>query len=252
MATVIGNPNTMSRLVAPAGSSGTVQPQSQSQQTQTGGPDLNDFTYFNNRSYGGIQQEEVDSARGQNALAAVRKYDPNAQYTAVHNSDGNLIGYQMQYDPSKLPGSGVKSYDNGGNLGGANPYNNGYSGGSGFMPRFSTVQQHMNLTNPNAVMNSNNYGKITDNRNIYDKQDWISKYGPAIIGAIGMFGGLGPLGSMLMKAPQTIAGMTQGGFNPFQLASMAVPFIPGIGNVPFLSSAARMGINYVGSQRRGG
>lgn len=213
-------------------------------------PDLNDMTYYNNRSYGGIGEEEVNSTRGQNALAAVQKYDPNARYNPTYGGDGQLIGYQMQFDPSKLPGANGT-----GQLGGANPYNgdSGYAGGSGYMPRWSTVQDHMNLINPNAVANSANYGRITDNRNIYQKDDIFSKLGPMLpmLFATIMSGGtLSPMMGAFLKAPQILGSALSGeGFDPLQLASLGAPFIPGAGSVMPYLNAGRMIYNMTGGGR---
>lgn len=212
-------------------------------------PDLNDLTYYNNRSYGGIDQSEVNSDRGQAMLHSLQQYDPNAKFNPTYGSDGNLMGYQLQYDPSKLPGVGTS-----GQLGGSNPSNaggNSYASGSGFMPNFSTVQPHMNLLNPNATYNSGHYGKVTDNRNIYDKPDLVGQIAPAAIMALGTFlsgGALSPMMATMLKAPQMFSGMANGGgFNPFQLGAMALPMIPGVS--PVMSQLGRIGLNYAGSQQ---
>lgn len=214
---------------------------------QASSPDLNDLTYYNNRSYGGISQDEVDSSRGQALLNSLHQYDPNAQFAPTYTNDGSLLGYQLQYDPSKLPGVG-----NSGQLGGSNPSNaggNSYASGSGFMPNFSTVQPHMNLLNPNAVGNSPHYGKVTSNENIYDKFDPMSVIGPLLVGGFGaLAGGGGVLASLLQKAPQALSGMSNGGgFNPYQIAGMALPFVPGVN--PMMAFLGRMGLNAVGSQQ---
>lgn len=213
-------------------------------------PDLNDLTYFNNRSYGGITQDEVNSNRGQAALAAAQKYDPNAAYNPTYGSDGQLLGYQFQFDPSKLPGAGTT-----GQLGGSNTVqsNGHYAGGSGFMPRFSTVQEHMNLINPNAVANSDHYGRITDNRNIYQKDDIFSKLGPMIPLAFATLmsgGALSPIMSLALKTPQMLNSFVNNGFNPYSLAGMGLSFIPGVS--PVMANLGRAGLNYIGSQQRGG
>jgi len=214
---------------------------------QAANPDLNDFTYYNNRSYGGISPEEMNSTRAQSMLNNLHKYDSDAKFNPTYGSDGNLLGYQLQFDPSKLPGVGGT-----GQLGGANPSNNGsYAGGSGFMPRFSTVQEHMNLANPNAVAHSDHYGNVTSNKNIYDKMSMLDILGPLAVGGFGMLaGGGGALASLLQKAPGAIGSVTNnGGFNPFKLGALALPFIPGMN--PVMSQLGRMGLNYLGGNNRG-
>jgi len=213
----------------------------------TNTPDLGDLTFFNNRSYGGIGADEVNSDRAKSLLNNIHKYDSDAKYTPSYSSDGNLMGYTLQFDPSKLPGTSGN-----GSLGGSNPSRNGsYAGGSSFMPRFSTVQDRMNLANPNAVAQSDHYGRITDNRNIYDKLSLLDIAGPLAVGGFGMLaGGGGALASLLQKAPGVVGGMAKGNFNPFQMAGMALPFVPGVS--PFMSTLGRMGLNAIGSQQRRG
>lgn len=248
MANLLGNANVMNKLVNPAGMNTGGQPQPQQQvqpqpqpQQQQSGPDLGDLSFFNNRSYGGVSEEEANGSRGQALLNNLRKYDPTAQFTPTQDSSGNMIGYQLQFDPSKLPGSGISSFDNNGNLGGANPYyqgQGGYTGGSGFIPKWvnvDTSNSRDKLINPNAIYNSDHYGNITSYRNVRQEQgDWLSKLGPMAIIALGTFlsgGALSPLASLMLKAPQTIMGAMNGNFNPLQLASYAMPFIPGMGQI---------------------
>lgn len=270
MATVLGNPNTMNRLVAPAGANMNtgvqpqpqVQPQptqQQPQQTHAGGNSIPYWGYYGNQSY--FDSDPTSGQPGMDFLHALRQYDPNATFVSSSGGgegDAGATRWTLQYDRSKLPGRSL----GGGNVDmnpgdyaptmwSPNDHGESFADYKRLNPGVGNFRGR--LFNPNAIGTDPVYGRVTSPQNVMEPDpDFITRYGPAIIGAIGMFGGLGPLGSMLMKAPQTIAGMTQGRFNPFQLASMAVPFIPGIGNVPFLSSAARMGLNYVGSHRRGG
>lgn len=218
--------------------------------------DLSDLTYYNNRSYGGVGQEEINSQRAQAMLSNLHKYDPNAAFNQTYGSDGQSLGYQLQFDPSKLPGTG-RPWDNNGQLGGINPSNAGgpsgtYAGGSGFLPRWSTATDPSKLINPNAVYDTNNYGRITDNRNLKQPApDWLDKFGTfAPIALAMMTGGMGALPSLLMKAPGMINNMVNGNFDPLQLAGAALPYIPGVS--PVMSSLGRIGLNTIDSQRRGG
>lgn len=216
-----------------------------SQQKST--PDLNDLTYYNNRSYGGISPEEINSTRAQDMLTSLHQYDPNAMFNPTYTSDGNLLGYQLQYDPSKLPGA----TPNMNTLGGPNPYgagsSGGYASGSSFMPNFSTVQPHMNLANPNAVFNSDHYGRITPNKNIYDKTSLLDILGPLAVGAFGGFlSGFGGLPSFLQKAPGMLNSLTHGQFNPMQAIMMGAPLIPGMNHVMPYLNLMRLGANLGG------
>lgn len=118
---------------------------------------LSDLTYFANRSQGGIGAEEVNSDRGRNALAAARKYDPGASWRQVYGSDGQSLGYTLDFDASKLPGASGQ-----GSLGGTS----GHGSGADYQIPFSTVQPGMLLDDPSKVTNSPVYGQITDNTNI--------------------------------------------------------------------------------------
>lgn len=166
---------------------------------------LADMTYFNNRSMGGVGDDEVNSARAQQMLANLRQYDPNAAFAQTYGSDGQSLGYTLNFDPRKLPG-----VDGSGQLGQGAA---GIGTGNTFMPRFSTVQPRMTLTNPNAVSNSPVYGKITDNGNIYDAPDFITKYGPALVGLFAM--GIGPLAGAMSGGAITAANGAGAGANAF-------------------------------------
>lgn len=145
---------------------------------------LSDFTYFNNRSLGGIGAEELNDPRTQQALAAIRQYDPNANFRPTYGSDGQLTGYTLDVDASKLPGvSGT------GSLGGTS----GHGSGADYAPNFSTVQQNMSLLNPSAVSNSPIYGQITQNSNIEQPRSWVDVVGPMIPLAFAALGAAGYL-----------------------------------------------------------
>jgi hypothetical protein len=249
-------------------------------------PDLSDLTYFNNRSWGGVGEDEVNSARGKAFLDTLHKYDPNAKFSEVYGSEGNKIGYGLQFDASKLPGTSK----DGGPLGyGNKSYEDGsYASGGSFMPKFSTVQDKMDLANPNAVYNTDHYGNITDNRNIIQKAGLLDYLGPLIVGGLGMaapamFGAMGlgmgsgasaAIGAAnggLAAAPGGMAGLngaapswmlnaaksaqsmakgygSTGEFNPLQVASMALPFIPGVS--PTMANLGKIGLSMVGNPMR--
>jgi hypothetical protein len=238
MAAIIGDP----RLMRSAQQRATVAPRPQQQQQ----PDLSALTAYNNRSQGGIGEEEVNTEAAQNMLTNLRKYDPNAEFSPTllgGEGTSGQISYTLNFDPRKLPG-----------VNGQGQLSQGAAGvgtGNTFMPNFSTVQEHMNLHNPDAVVNSRNYGRITDNRNIYDKPAWLDYVGPMAVGGFGLLaGGGGMLASALQKAPGMFNSAVHGGFNPYAAAGMALPFIPGMS--PMMANIGRMGLNTLGSQRRGG
>jgi hypothetical protein len=136
---------------------------------------LNDFTFYNNRSLGGV--EYPNDPQAQANLQSLRQYDPNANYRPTYGSDGQLLGYTLDVDASKLPGT-----DGTGSLGGTS----GHGSGADYMPRFSTVQPNMQLGDPNAVTNSPTYGRITDNTNINQPSSLLDTLGPLAVGGFGL------------------------------------------------------------------
>lgn len=200
---------------------------------------LNDFTYYNNRSLGGIS--DPNDAQAQAALQSIRQYDPNANYRPTYGSDGQLLGYTLDVDASKLPG-----VNGAGSLGATS----GHGSGADFMPSFSTVQQNMHLADPNATFNSPTYGKVTDNGNIVQDDDWIAKWGgPALVAAFGAaFGGLpfltqGITGSLPGGGFDPGLDIT-GGFNPQPLTYNDM--------LPFNPSEADIGLGGAGGVGSGG
>ena len=138
---------------------------------------LTDFTYYANRNIGGVGAEEIDSDRARTMLSELQKYDPNAYFRPTYGGEGNLIGYTLDYNASKLPGL------DGGLL--HSTATGGDSGGN-YLPRFSTVQDQMQLVDPNAVRNSDIYGKVTDNTNLANPattMDWLA---PLLVGGFGL------------------------------------------------------------------
>ena len=168
------------------------------------------FTYYNNRSLGGVTDPNSDQAQA--ALRQVQQYDPTASYRPTFGSDGQLIGYTLDYDASKLPGvNGATS------LGGTS----GHGSGADYMPRFSTVQPNMQLADPNAVTNDANYGKITDNTNIQQPSSLLDYLGPAAVAGFGLL--MGGIPSLY----QGVFG--QGSFGGADLSGLGVsdPFVQG-------------------------
>ncbi len=181
---------------------------------------LNDFTYYNNRSLGGI--EDPNNPQAQANLQAIRQYDPNANYRPTYGSDGQLLGYTLDVDASKLPGTSGT-----GSLGGVS----GHGSGADYMPNFSTVQPNMQLKDPNAVTNSPTYGRITQNTNINQPSSPLDYLGPAAVaafafgipyvasamsgGALGA-GAAGGAAGALDTGGDSYLGLTNDGFPAFQ------------------------------------
>lgn len=149
---------------------------------------LNDLTYFNNRSMGGVDASEMNSQRAQDMLAALRKYDPSAMFAETSIGESGQKGYTLNFDATKLPG-----------VNGSGQLGQGQTGvgtGATFMPRFSTVQDQMQLARPGAVTDSPVYGKITSNKNIMQPHSMLDTLGPLLVSAFGMgapalFGSMG-------------------------------------------------------------
>src|SRR6478609_2317516 len=160
---------------------------------------LNDFTFYNNRSFGGIG--DPNDPRAQAALQAVQKYDPNAQYVATQlggEGGSGATTYTLSYDATKLPGA------TGGQLGQGKT---GAGTGATFMPTFSTVQPGMTLTGP--TRDGGAYGNIVDNKNIGGNSSWLDWVGPLAVGAFGAaFGGLPFLTQGLVGGTQAAAPIT--------------------------------------------
>src|SRR5574337_200327 len=180
--------------------------------------------------------QAVDQA----TLAAVKKYDPNASYVNVAGNDDSTPMYQLQYDASKLPGVNGK-----GSLGPA---------GGGWNPLFGYAGGQVQTRDPNYVLNSPIYGKITPDENIKQSDSggilgMLDKVFPyAVMGTLGY--GAGLAGTSLLGAaglPSAISsglGKTLGNFglqeimsggnaklNPLSVAGNLVGAIPGVGDV---------------------
>lgn len=212
-------------------------------------PSLSDLTYYANRSQGGVSQQDVDSARGQAALAAAQQYDPQASWRPVYGSDGQQLGYTLDFDASKLP-----SASGTGSLGGTS----GHGSGADYQIPFSTVQQNMQLVNPSATSNSPVYGNITANENIQNPEDWISKWGgPALVAAFAAtFGGIPFLGPGITDSIPG-AGFDLAGATPLDTLPAynptygdMLPFNPTPGDIGL--SGAAPGLDMTGFQVPGG
>lgn len=183
---------------------------------------------------------DPSQAVNQATLAAVKKYDPNASYVNVAGNDDSTPMYQLQYDASKLPGINGK-----GSLGPA---------GGSWNPMFGYAGGKVQTFNPNYVVNSPIYGKITPNENIKQNDgggilgmlDKVLPY--AVMGTLGY--GAGLAGTSLLGAaglPSALSsglGKTLGNFglqeimsggnaklNPLSVAGNLVGAIPGVGDV---------------------
>lgn len=204
--------------------------------------DLSDLTFFNNRSIGGVSEEEMNSPRAQAMLANLRKLDPGAQFVATQlggEGGSGQVGYTLNFDASKLPG-----LDGTGVLGGKS----GVGTGNTFMPRFSTVQDKMTLAAPGAVASSPIYGKVTDNRNIIQKTDWLDMLGPAAVMLFGTImggGALSPLMKVILKAPQALSSIGNGG-NPLATVLSLAGSATGVPGASAVGSFAGNAINRKG------
>ena len=258
MAQLLSNPQTLNQSMNQAKAAPTTQPTNQ----------IPYWGYFGGMEGGGayMDYDPTNTDMGKQFLDAVHKYDPNAAFV----SQGALGGeggsgqqtWIFQGDRSKIP---FYQHDHlmDMNEGDFNPM---YYGNPAANPGYSPsemaqyAQQHPHsfdrsqLYNPNAIGNDPILGQVTDRRNLRPQgRTLLDILGPLAVGGFGsLLGGGGMLASLLQKAPQTIGSFANGNFNPWSVAGMALPFIPGIGKIPFMSTLGRAGLNYVGSQRRGG
>lgn len=115
-----------------------------------------------------LPQEIYDLYGGDAILEAMRRFDPNAQWSRqdLYGGEGGGAGqgYRLDYDRSKLPA-------------GAGP---------GWM---SPVNMNPDrLRNGEMKYYDPNYGWVTDPRNVYHKSEGIEKWAPAIAALISMGG----------------------------------------------------------------
>jgi hypothetical protein len=224
-------------------------PQQAAQPQQQQGTDIPYWGHYGQLSY--FDYDPTNSAPGKEFLAGLQKYDPDAKFvetlvggespqtrwTLQSNMQKELQKYvdmnpgnyaAAQYSPNDMAGVWEQQK--------ANPMYGGNFRGE--------------LFNPNAVGVDKNLpflGRVTSRRNVVpDKPGWLEYVGPLAVGAFGGFlGGLSPF----LSAAKGVQGALRSG-SPWDLAGAALPFIPGINSVPFLSSGLKAGINY--ARRRGG
>ncbi len=207
-------------------------------------------------NYTGFDYDPSTTGMGREFLEGIRKYDPNASFTAHQMGGEGGSGqntWSLNADLSKIPDM-VKNIDM--NKGAYNPvYYSPMSNAGSSESYFREHNQHdfdrSQLYNPNMTRMDPVLGQVTDRKNLRPQQrTWLDTVGPMLVGGFGgMLGGAGWLSSLAQKAPGMLNSWSHGQFDPFSLASMAVPFIPGMQGLP--GTIAKVGLNYAGSQRRG-
>lgn len=225
-------------------------------------PSLADMLKLQNY-HGGVWDDVQYKARGKALLDAVRKYDPNAAWVDHHSGGegGDLHdGFQLQYDPNKLP---KNAYGNVGTFG-ITPWAD---------PSSKDFKNYGNLYDPKDVKNDSNYGWSIDSRNnVHEKDPGWTKVAPVVIGGLAGVGALagaapamagvaggtagvtgeaaglaagniassaatgslaGLVSNGVKSLPSTVMGIQSGNFNPaLSLAGgIASSFIPGMGDL---------------------
>ena len=137
-----------------------------------------------------------EQSQAQAMLARVKQFDPNATITqgSSLNSDSGSsnTNWVLNFDQSKIPKPQYQGAVSAGQYG------------------------HDQLYNTNDVAYDPNYGAVTDPRNIKEPSaSWVDKFGPALVGLIGMgapmlFGAAG-LGMGTAGAAQAAIGGANGG-----------------------------------------
>lgn len=197
----------------------------------------------------GIDYDPTSTKYGQDFLAGVKQYDPNAHFEQYEDGGGEggpgQMKWRFQTDQSKMPwfGKNLVSLNDG-------DYKaQYYSPMSNSGDTFENFDKNTNgnfrgeLYNPNMVGTVNGLGKVTDRRNVKNPMTTLDWLGPLLVtGFGGLMGGLGPI----MSAARGVQGALRSG-SPWDLAGAALPFMPGMN--PILSQAAKFGINYM---KRGG
>jgi hypothetical protein len=167
---------------------------------------LGNLSFYTNRSGGGIGAEEINTPDAQATLAALRQYDPSANFTPVYSGDGNLTGYKLDFNQSLVPGYDPSAISTTGT---------GFDGKS-----FDWADQ---LINPNAVTSTDLFGTQTQRTNIKEPaKDWLDYVGPLAVAAFGGFMG-------------GIPGLTEGFGAQFQAPGYGGMDLSGLGaSDPFL------------------
>lgn len=222
-------------------------------------PTLKDILEMNNYT-GGYWDDEQYNTRGQGALEAIKKFDPNASWVEEQSGGeggSSHLGYRLNYDTTKLP---------------KNVY--GKPGTFGVMTTDDPATGKLdygNLKNAKDRKYDENYGWLTDSHNKIKAKDpaW-TRYAPLVVAALasggaalgaapamagvaggtagvtggaaglaagniatagagGLFGGA--INSAVKGLPGTASNLSHGNFNPAGLAGMAAGFIPGLSNI---------------------
>lgn len=241
--------------------------------------------YYAGQNY--FDQDPMSGAPGRQFMDALRKYDPNAQFTQTTMGESGSPVWTLQYDASKMPnghkiGNGQIDMNGGdyspqyysiGDAGGFDPKNAPYGGNF-----------RADLYNSNAINNDPVWGKTTDPRNVKpDSPSWVDKFGPMLVGGFGMMapmafgaaglgmadsaaaigganGGLaateGGMAGLNSTAPSWVLNAAKGaqgqleqsGNGQFNPFALGALSIPFLTNNPIMAQLGKMGLNYAGSQ----
>lgn len=221
------------------------------QQPQQQGNQVPYWGYYTNQSY--FDTDPMASGYGNEFLTGLQKLDPNAQFVKTQVGGENpQDAWILQYDRSKLPTKGLVDMNEGDY---APMYYSSNDHGiteaqyRANVPYGGNFRGQLFNQSDAAFRNDPILGRVTSTRNVKpDKADWLDYLGPLLVGGFGgLLGGFGPI----LSAAQSVQGALRSGGNPlWSLASAAVPFIPGVSSVPFLSTGLKAGINL--ARRRGG
>lgn len=174
-----------------------------------------------------------DESQLQANLARIRQFDPNAKvetYDEMDNEGTNHQKYKLTFDQSKLP-QAPKGLEHVGNYGRNDLYNN----------------------SDRALYVDQNYGIMSDPRNVKEPDDGWMKFAPMAVMAFAtlMSGGtLTPAMAAMLKMPQFVGQLASGdGVDPMSALSMAAPFIPGASAVMPYLNAGRSAYNIINGGR---
>lgn len=216
----------------------------------SGGNTIPYWGYYGGMEGGGayMDQDPSQSQMGQDFLNGIRKYDPNARFVATTDPNSGATHYTTEYDHSKIPNMS-KAIDM--NQGDFNPqYRSNLDHGqseANYLANNKHSFDSTQLYDPTAVGTDSMLGQVTSRRNLKPQgTTLLDILGPMAVGGFGLLaGGGGALASLLQKAPGMIGNAVNGNFNPYQLASAALPYIPGVN--PVMAQLGRIGLNYAGS-----
>jgi hypothetical protein len=148
---------------------------------QTGAP-LEDFTFYARRSAGGVGPEEINTPRAQQFMRALHEYDPGATWRPV-TSGGQVRGYDLSFDASKLPAVG------GGDAHLAN-WSSGGNSGADYLPQFVTVntpEWMQSVKDPSQIAQDAAYGPVTSYKNINYDDSGDMLFRMLGLGGVGLF-----------------------------------------------------------------